>query len=208
MQLNYYINLGHVTLFPCVSISAAVKWVERSRWSCCYELWFELPLIILEAVSVPQIQWYTYECVSIGPYFYLPESGCKSHYYCVCDYHILWRLLVYINVQWDLSVFVLLLSVSVFLPELSCSSNVLAFSNSLVIKTGKMFIKIYTSLMILIIRETYLITCPFQKSSLIMNLKDSTLVLSRGTNDSVTKVMCWSAQAQDCGCPNNVLDAK
>lgn len=116
------------------------------------------------------------------------------------------RLLVYINVLWGLNVSILLLSSSVFLPELSCSSNVPAFSDSLVTRTGKMCMKIHTFRSILIIRETvHLRACLLLKSSLFM--KDGTLVLSRGTNYSVIVETCWSPQSPGL-CPKNMTDAK
>lgn len=94
------------------------------------------------------------------------------------------RPLVYINV---LCMSALFFTASICLPEVSYSSNVLAFSNSLVTRTREMCMKIYTFISSLVIRETaHLKACVLPKSSLFM--KDSTLVLSRGTNDSVTVV--------------------
>ena len=51
-------------------------------------------------------------------------------------------LSVYINMLGDSNVPISLLSASVFLPQLSCSSDVPAFSDSLVTRTGKMCMKI------------------------------------------------------------------
>lgn len=183
---NYYINVGHVTLFACVSISPAVK-----DGLVALNCGSELPLTILEVVSVPLIQWYTYQDVSIGTYFYLPNI--------VVAVLNPQRLLVYINVLWDSCAPVFLLSASVSLPKLPCSSNVLAFSNTLVTGTGKMFMKIYTFLTILIFWETHLIACPSQKSSLFINVKDSTLVLLEERMTPLSRRCTKALEAQDCG---------
>lgn len=91
---------------------------------------------------------------------------------------------------------IFLLSALVCLPKVSCSSNNPAFSNSLGTRTGKMC-KIYTFISSLIIRETAHLKAYVLKSSLFM--KDSILVLSRGTNDTVTVVHAELLKAQDHG---------
>lgn len=48
---SYYINVGHITLFACVSISPAVK-----DGLVALNCGSELPLTILEVVSVPLIR--------------------------------------------------------------------------------------------------------------------------------------------------------
>lgn len=142
--------------------------------------------------------------MSIWTYFYLPVI--------VVSVAILnpQRLLMYSNVWRDLCESILLLSASGSQPKLSRGSNVLAFSNSSVIRTGKMFITIYKFLTILILWETHLIVCPGQQSSLFMNLKDSPLVLSRETNDSITIGTCQSPQrpGPQKSYPNKILGAK
>lgn len=134
--------------------------MERSRWSCGSELWLWITFNNSGLGLCPTDRMiHILRCVRLNLILF-------TCYCCVCGFPKPQRLLMYSNAWSDSCESILLLSSSVSLPKLSCHSHVLDFSNSSVIRTGKMFITIYKFLTILILWETNLIACPGQRTVL------------------------------------------